>query len=101
MRHKKPENFLSALRRNGNAIAEEASLSSREAADEALVMGLRLAEGIDTEALQGRFGTALVNDTSVNRLVASGHLTREGARIAATASGRLVLDRVLSEISVT
>jgi oxygen-independent coproporphyrinogen-3 oxidase len=101
VRHKKPENFLSALRRNGHAIAEEAALSQREAADEALVMGLRLAEGIDPEALQQRFGTALVDDRSVDRLVASGHLTRSGARIAATASGRLVLDRVLSEISVT
>ena len=41
VRHKKPENFLSALRRNGHGIAEEAALPG-EAADEALVMGLRL-----------------------------------------------------------
>ena len=33
--------------RNGHGIAEEAPLSAGEAADEALVMGLRLSEGID------------------------------------------------------
>ena len=31
VRHRKPENFLSALRRNGHGIAEEASLSPTEA----------------------------------------------------------------------
>src|SRR5204862_5406843 len=51
VRHRKPENFMSAVGRNCNAIAEEAPLSATEAADEALVMGLRLAEGIDAEAL--------------------------------------------------
>src|SRR5215213_2553321 len=39
VRHRKPENFLSALRRNGHAIVEEAPLSPIESADEALVMG--------------------------------------------------------------
>src|SRR4029453_17668735 len=46
-RHRKPENFLAGLRRNGHGMAEEERLSARERADEALVMGLRLSEGID------------------------------------------------------
>ena len=100
-RHKKPENFLSALRRNGHGIAEEAPLSSLEAADEALVMGLRLAEGIDPEAMAIRFCLAGVVDWSrIDRLVASGHLMRNGSRIALTASGRLLLDHILGEIAV-
>ncbi|MBV9528242.1 radical SAM family heme chaperone HemW, partial [Sphingomonas sp.] len=41
-RHRKPENFLSALARNCHGIVEEAALTPVEAADEALVMGLRL-----------------------------------------------------------
>jgi hypothetical protein len=32
-------------------------------------------------------------------LVESGHLLNEGTRIALTASGRLVLDRILAEIA--
>src|SRR5438270_2337525 len=35
VRHKKPENFLSAVSRNGNGISDEALLSPAEAADEA------------------------------------------------------------------
>ncbi|MFP5329315.1 MAG: radical SAM family heme chaperone HemW [Alphaproteobacteria bacterium] len=99
VRHRKPENFLSALRRNGHAIAEEAALSAREATDEALVMGLRLREGIDVGALERRFGVPVVAWDRVDRLMTSGHLTREDASIALTPAGRLVLDRILAEIA--
>jgi len=101
VRHKKPENFLSAVKRNGHGISEEASLSPYEAADEALVMGLRLAEGVDADAIAGRFGLGpIVNWPKVDQLVASGHLTRTGSRIAPTAAGRLLLDHILGEIAV-
>jgi len=101
VRHKKPENFLSALARNGNGIAEEAQLSPTEAGDEALVMGLRLAEGIDAQAIAGRFGLlSIVDWERVDRLVHSGHLTREGQRIAITSKGRLLLDAILGEIAL-
>ena len=99
VRHRKPENFLSALSRNGHAIAEEAPLSSREAADEALVMGLRLREGIDAGSLEDRFGVPVVEWAKVDRLVESGHLARSGMQIAATPQGRLLLDRILAEIA--
>jgi oxygen-independent coproporphyrinogen-3 oxidase len=99
VRHRKPENFLSALRRNGHGLAEEEALTVQEAADEALVMGLRVREGIDADALEKRFGQAIVDRARVERLVESGHLEKDGARIALTASGRLVLDRVLAEIA--
>jgi putative oxygen-independent coproporphyrinogen III oxidase len=100
VRHRKPENFLSALRRNGHGIVEEAILSATEAADEALVMGLRLGEGIDPSAIAARFGVPEVADWErVDRLVASGHLTRDGRRIALTTRGRLLLDYILGEIA--
>jgi oxygen-independent coproporphyrinogen-3 oxidase len=100
VRHKKPENFLAGLRRNSHGIAEEAAVSPTEAADEALVMGLRLREGIDAGAIADRFGLpTLVDWSRVERLVLSGHLSRDGARIALTAKGRLVLDHILGEIA--
>ena len=99
VRHRKPENFLSGLARNGHGIGEEALLSPTEAADEALVMGLRLREGVDADAIAGRFGSpAIVDWDRVERLVGSGHLAREGTRIGLTARGRLVLDHILGEI---
>jgi putative oxygen-independent coproporphyrinogen III oxidase len=99
VRHRKPENFLSGVRRNGHGMVEEEKLSRAEAADEALVMGLRLSEGIDPQALSERFGRAIVADAAVARLVGSGHLERDGERIRTTPSGRLLLDRVLAEIA--
>jgi len=99
VRHRKPENFLSGLRRNGHGLVEEEVLSPVEAADEALVMGLRLSEGIDPQALQQRFGKPLVDNQAVDRLVATGHLEREGRRLRTTPAGRLLLDRALAEIA--
>jgi putative oxygen-independent coproporphyrinogen III oxidase len=100
VRHKKPENFLAAVARNGHGMVEEAALNCAEAADEALVMGLRLREGIDPGVIARRFGLDRIVDWGrVDRLVASGHLARDGARIAATASGRLLLDHLLGEIA--
>ena len=101
VRHRKPENFLFALRRNGHGISEEAALTKCEAADEALVMGLRLAEGIDPGALAERFGfDAIVDWRKVEKLIASGHLARKRGRIALTPAGRLLFDHILAEICV-
>jgi putative oxygen-independent coproporphyrinogen III oxidase len=99
VRHRKPENFLSGMKRNGHGMVEEEMLDPHEAADEALVMGLRLSEGIDPGALSERFGRAVVDDPAVERLVTSGHLERDGGRLRATPTGRLLLDRVLAEIA--
>jgi len=101
VRHRKPENFLAALVRNSHGIVEEAPLSADEAADEALVMGLRLTEGMDAQEIANRFGLPEIVDwTRVGRLVASGHLERNGSRIALTPRGRLVLDHILGEIAL-
>jgi oxygen-independent coproporphyrinogen-3 oxidase len=100
VRHRKPENFLSGLARNGHGIVEEAPLSPIEAADEALVMGLRLAEGIDPDAIAARFGLArLLDEAAVARLIASGHLERSGATLCTTPPGRLLLDTILGLVA--
>ena len=101
-RHRKPENYLSAVKRHGHGIAEDATLSPVEAADEALVMGLRLREGVDADGIAGRFGLPSIVDWGrVDRLSNSGHLVREDSHIALTAKGRLVLDHILGEIAAT
>ena len=102
MRHRKPENFLSAVARNGHGMVEEAPLSPVESGDEALVMGLRLREGIDAEALGERFGLpALVDWDRVSALVRSGHIELSGTHLALTGAGRLLLDHILGQIAAT
>ena len=100
VRHKKPENFMAAVARNGHGLVEEEALSRDEAASEALVMGLRLAEGIEPAALAKRLGVErIVDDTAVDRLAAHGLLTRDESRLRTTEAGRLLLDSILAEIA--
>ncbi len=100
VRHKKPENFLSAVARNGHGLVEEESLAREEAAHEALVMGLRLAEGIDPDALASRLAVErLVDAAAVERMIGLGLLARDGPILRTTAAGRLLLDSILVEIA--
>ncbi len=100
VRHKKPENFLSAVARNGHGLVEEEVLAREEAAHEALVMGLRLAEGIDPDALASRLGVErLVDAAAVQRMIGHGLLAGNGPILRTTAAGRLLLDSILVEIA--
>ena len=101
VRHRKPENFLSAVNRNGHGLVEEEPLTAIEAAHEALVMGLRLAEGIDPAALADRLGVErIVDAAAVNRLVGHGLLEHDRGQLRTTDAGRLLLDSILAEIAV-
>jgi len=101
VRHKKPENFLSAVARNGHGLAEEEQLTRDQAAHEALVMGLRLAEGIKPDTLAERLEVGrIVDDRAVDRLIGHDLLERDGATLRTTAAGRLLLDSILAEIAV-
>ncbi|MFN3863521.1 MAG: radical SAM family heme chaperone HemW [Erythrobacter sp.] len=101
VRHKKPENFLAAVARQGNGIAEARPLPIADQAAEALLMGLRLAEGVDLAAFSARFGlplAGLVNEAALARLAALGLMWRDGPRIGVAPAGRGVLDALLAEI---
>ena len=101
VRHKKPENWLSGIARNGHGIAEERTLEPREQAAEALLMGLRLREGIALAALADRFGltgSALVDPAKVQFYTAQGLAWRRGERIGVTPAGMPLLDGLLGEL---
>ena len=100
-RHKKPENWLAALTRNGHGLQEERPLPSGERAGEALMMGLRLAEGIDLADIAARTGVAqdaLVDEAAVTRLAAHDLIVRTGNHLTVTPQGMLLLDGILGEI---
>jgi len=100
VRHKKPENFLSAVVRNGHGLSEEEPLTREEAAHEALVMGLRLAEGIEPASLAERLDVErIVDECAVDRLIGHGLLQCDGNVLRTTERGRLLLDSVLAEIA--
>ncbi len=100
-RHRKPENWLAALARNGHGLQEERPLGPEERAGEALMMGLRLAEGVDLAAIAARTGVAieaLVDEAAVARLAGHGLLDRTGSRLVVTPQGMLLLDGIMGEI---
>ena len=100
-RHRKPENFLSAVERNGNGLQREQPLSPETRASEALMMGLRLSEGIDLEHLQEKTGLCpdeMVNAEGIGRLQELGLVTTDEYRLQVTAKGMPLLDALLPKI---
>ncbi len=103
-RHKKPENFIVAVERNGHGLKVESDLPAHERATEAMLMGLRLTEGIDLARIEMRSGlgrAAFVDADAVARLVDQGLMGQDGNRLAVTDDGILLLDSILSEVVKT
>jgi putative oxygen-independent coproporphyrinogen III oxidase len=94
-----PERWAALVEAQGHGLAETVALSPAEEADEALLMGLRLSEGIDLERLAVLTGF-VPSDGAVAELVGLDLVERhEGGRLCATPAGRVVLDRVVLRLA--
>jgi putative oxygen-independent coproporphyrinogen III oxidase len=91
-----PEKWLAAVELGGNSIA--LTDVSTEAAREHLLMGLRLAEGIDLAAYCERWKVA-PSSSRIAHLTDDGLIAVDGTRLHATARGRLVLNTVIAELA--
>jgi oxygen-independent coproporphyrinogen-3 oxidase len=97
-RHRAPEEWLARVMRDGHAVTEEEALTPRDRAREALLMGLRLAEGIDPARIEARSGLPFeetVDRRMLDALAEEGLLEWRGDRLAATDDGLLRLDALL------
>jgi oxygen-independent coproporphyrinogen-3 oxidase len=96
---KRPEAWLMRVEESGHGVITDDLLNSEERADEFLLMGLRLAEGIDPQRYTALSGRAL----DPHRIA----VLREEGAIAVDASGRLrvtqagfpVLDAVVADLA--
>ncbi len=94
-RHKKPENWMNAVERNGHGLKVEADLPAHERATEAMLMGLRLAEGIDLTRVEARSGLQrceFLDAEAVARLVGQGLMAHADDRLSVTDAGILLLE---------
>lgn len=99
VRHRKPENWLSAVARNGHGCQSETLLKPEDRAREALLMGLRLAEGVNLDQISAGTGLAgLVDEAACTRIIGQGLLKRDGSRLIVTTAGMLLLDAILPEV---
>jgi putative oxygen-independent coproporphyrinogen III oxidase len=100
-RHRAPEAWAELVEHSGHGTTEETPVPPAERAREALLMGLRLAEGVDAARFAARTGLALeaaLDLPMVAAAEAEGYLVREPGRLRATAEGRLRLDALLAAV---
>ena len=94
-----PEMWLTVVESEGHALVEDEVLSSEEQADEFLLMGLRLSEGIEPAEFEAMSGRDL-DPGRVASLIADGMVeyTPRG-RIRVSAEGFPVLDAVVADLA--
>jgi len=93
-----PELWLAAVEADGHGLVTDESLTAEEQGDEYLLMGLRLAEGIDTRrfaALRGR----RLSDRRLVSLAEEGMIERLGDRVRVTREGFPLLDAVVADLA--
>ena len=96
---KRPEAWLMRVEANGHGVITDDRLNSEERADEFLLMGLRLAEGIDPERYAELSGRAL-DPRRITLLREQGAIVVDAnGRLRVTKSGFPVLDAVVADLA--
>lgn len=98
---RKPEAWLDAVEADGHGREVESAVGPRERAEEALMMGLRLSEGVWAENLRAASGLTLDEVIPRERsapLEQAGLLLRTPERLIVTKAGRAVLDGLLARL---
>jgi putative oxygen-independent coproporphyrinogen III oxidase len=96
---KSPEAWLSRVESRGHGVVADDVLTSTERADEFLLMGLRLAEGIDLARYERIAGRA-INPGRVTTLRRHGLIeTSQSGRLRVTLPGFPLLDAVVADLA--
>jgi len=101
-RHRAPEIWADLVEAKGSGATVEEPIGSEDRAREALLMGLRLSEGIAFATFESRTGRALldaVEPAVLQRALEENYLVRSPTRLIATAEGRKRLDALLPELA--
>jgi putative oxygen-independent coproporphyrinogen III oxidase len=96
---KRPEAWLMRVEERGHGVVTDDSLNSEERADEFLLMGLRLVEGIDPERYAALSGRQL-DPHRITMLREEGAIAVDAdGRLRVTKSGFPVLDAVVADLA--
>jgi len=96
-----PARWLEKVENDGHATAKRTRLSATERAEELLLTGLRLSQGIEAARFQALSGLALesvLNADALARLIDGDFLISDKTGLRATNQGRLCLNAVLAEL---
>ncbi len=100
-RHRAPEVWADRVERDGHGTTEQTALPPADRGREMLLMGLRLAEGIDEARFAARTGIALddaVDHDILYQAIEAAYVARAYGRLTATSEGRLRLDALLAAL---
>lgn len=94
------EKWLAGLERGERATEDRTVLTPELLAEDSLIFGLRMNEGVDVEALAKRVSAVAAREMNElsRRLVDEGLAELAGARLRLTLRGRLVADAIGSEV---
>ena len=96
---RKPEGWLSLVEAEGHGMVDQEVLEYEAQADELLLMGLRLKEGVDLARWQAFSGRDLDPDRE-QFLIDHGFIERLGnSRLRCTPAGMLILDAVVADLA--
>ena len=96
---KKPEAWLALVARNGHGLTVDEKLQPGEVADEFLLMGLRLTEGIDPKHFTHLSGRALDPKRLAFLMDGGAVETMDNGRLRVTQSGFPLLDAVVADLA--
>lgn len=96
---RRPADYIDAVREHGIGWITETQLTREEIGDEMLMMGLRVAEGVDLARLEETRGRA-VNRDALAWLVERGLVTHSDGRVRLTREGRVLANRIAAELAV-
>jgi len=96
-----PARWLKKVEADGHGTAKRRVLSSTERAEEMVMTGLRLTEGLDLKGLEIKTGLAASGFFAGQRLgalIEGGFLTKDASRLSVTPAGQLRLNAVLAHL---
>jgi len=93
--YRAPETWLKKVEDTGTGEEETILLNPQEQTVEAVMMGLRLSEGIDLNSLPA---LEMINAAQQHTLVYAGFLEQNGSQLTATLAGRQRLNTVLGQL---
>jgi oxygen-independent coproporphyrinogen-3 oxidase len=99
--YRAPETWLERVERHGGGEAERARLSAAERGREMLLMGLRLAEGVDLVRFAREAGLRaedFIDPEAASRLAGAGLIAWSAGALRATEAGRQRLNAVLAAL---
>lgn len=96
---RRPADYIDAVRGRGLGWASGTTLNGEEIADEMLIMGLRIEEGIELARFASARGRAIGQET-LARLEALELLHHDQGRIRLTARGRMLANKVAVELAM-